>query len=45
MAVADDKALFGTSNIESSYGGNKYGNLTFYDINTYTEGKHLTLNL
>jgi len=25
MAVADDKALFGTSNIESNYGGVKYG--------------------
>lgn len=45
MAVADDKALFGTSNIESNYGGVKWGKQVFSDINTYTEGRHLTYNL
>ncbi|CAD8186135.1 unnamed protein product [Paramecium pentaurelia] len=45
MAVADHKAIFGTSNIESHYGGVKWGKQTFHDINTYTEGRHLSYNL
>ena len=38
LGIIDDKAIIGSSNLESNYGSIKYGNSQFYDINMFTSG-------
>ena len=37
LIISDDKAMIGSSNIEENYGGLKFGNSMFRDINFYSE--------
>lgn len=35
LTVIDDEAIIGSSNLETNYGGIKYGEFLFIDINMY----------